>query len=154
MFREVAHSVLRSRQLFSQDGNAVFGGQQTEPIDWSKMKAFKNPNFNDRQATSQAAKSAALARFRARAEDPAVAERRAARALAATERQRLAAERAEARRAEQERQAAQAAADELAARLENEARLAREIDEQIELEAQRKKDRDARYAARKARKAG
>ena len=118
------------------------------------MKAFKNPNFNDRQATSEAAKSAALARFRARAEDPAVAERRAARALAAAERQRLAAEQAEARRVEQERQAAQLAADELAARLEHEARLAREIDEQVELETQRKKDRDARYAARKARKAG
>jgi len=31
------------------------------------MKAFKDPNFSDRLATSEAAKSAALARFRARA---------------------------------------------------------------------------------------
>jgi len=153
-FREVANSVLWSRQLFPGDAEAPCSGQQIGPIDWSKMKAFKDPNFNDRLATSEAAKSAALARFRARAEDPAVAEQRAARALAAAERQRLAAERAEARRVEQEQKAAQAAAEELAARTEHEARQAREIDEQIELEAQRKKDRDARYAARKARKAG
>src|SRR5690606_137481 len=115
-------------------------GQQTGPIDWSKMKAFKDPNFSDRLATSEAAKSAALARCRARAEDPAVAEQKAARALAAAERQRLAAERAEARRVEQEQQAAQVAADERAARTEHEARQARGIDEQIELEVQRKKD--------------
>ena len=132
---------------------APCSGQQTEPIDWSKMKAFKNPNFNDRLATSGAAKSVALARFRARAEDPAVAEQRTERALRAAERQRLAAERVEARRVEQEQQTAQAAADELAARTELEARQVREIDEQVELEAQRKRDRDARYAARKARKA-
>jgi len=118
------------------------------------MKAFKDPNFSDRLATSEAAKSAALARCRARAADPAVAEQRATRAMAAAERQRLAAERAEARRVEREQHAAQVAAEELAARTEHVARQAREIDEQVELEAQRKKDRDARYAARKARKAG
>lgn len=151
--REVANSVLSRRQLFPADGSAVFGSANWTD-DWSKMKAFKDSNFNDRLATAEAAKSAALARFRARAEDPAVAEQRAARALAAAERQRLAAERAEARRVEQEQHAAQAAAEELAARTEHEARQAREIDEQIAIEAQRKKDRDARYAARKARKAG
>ncbi len=126
----------------------------TEPIDRSKRKAFKDPSFSDRLVRSGEAKSAALARFRAKAEDPAVAEQRRARAAQAAEREKLAAERAEARRVEQARQAAQAAADELAAHAERAARQAREVDEQLALEVQRKADRDERYAARKARKAG
>ena len=117
------------------------------------MKAFRDPTFSDRLGNSSAAKKAALDRFRAKAEDPAVAELRAARAAAAAERELRAAERAEARRVEQERQAAQKAADEIAARAEREARQIREADEMLVLEAQRKAERDARYAARKARKA-
>ena len=44
------------------------------------MKAFRDPTFSDRLGSSSAAKKAALDRFRAKAEDPAVAELRAARA--------------------------------------------------------------------------
>ena len=128
--------------------------RETKPIDGSQMKAFRDPTFSDRLGNSSAAKKAALDRFRAKAEDPAVAELRAARAAAAAERELRAAERAEARRIEQERQAAQKAADEIAARAEREARQIREADEMLVLEAQRKTERDARYAARKARKAG
>ena len=120
----------------------------------SQMKAFRDPTFSDRLGNSSAAKKAALDRFRAKAEDPAVAELRAARTAAASERELRAAERAEARRIEQERQAAQKAADEIAARAEREARQIREADEMLVLEAQRKAERDARYAARKARKGG
>jgi hypothetical protein len=135
--------------------DAAFSFLQTEPIDWSEMKAFKDPTFSDRLGTSTAAKNAALERFRARpaADDPAVVEQRAARAAVAAERELRAAERAEARRAEIERQVAEQAASELAQRVEREARQIREADEQAALEAQRKVDRDNRYAARKARKA-
>jgi len=117
------------------------------------MKAFKDPSLSDRLGSSTAAKSAALARFRARADDPAVAQQRAARLAMAVEREQRAAERAEARRAENERQAAELAARELAERAEREARQIREADEQATLEGQRKVERDMRYAARKARKA-
>ncbi|WP_367238180.1 DUF6481 family protein, partial [Hyphomicrobium sp.] len=41
------------------------------------MKAFRDPTFSDRLVRSTAAKTAALERFRARANDPAVAEQRA-----------------------------------------------------------------------------
>ena len=119
------------------------------------MKAFKDPTFSDRLVRSAAAKNAALERFRARpaADDPAVAQQRAARLAIATERELRAAERAEARRAEDEDKAAKLAASELAERVEREARQVREADEQAALETQRKSERDMRYAARKARKA-
>ncbi|MBC7831395.1 MAG: hypothetical protein H7Y62_05185, partial [Hyphomicrobium sp.] len=55
------------------------------------MKAFRDPTFSDRLGNSSAAKKAALDRFRAKAEDPAVAELRAARAAAAAEREQRAA---------------------------------------------------------------
>ncbi|HEY8248512.1 MAG TPA: DUF6481 family protein, partial [Hyphomicrobium sp.] len=124
-----------------------------DQFDWSEMKAFKDPTLSDRLSSSTAAKSAALARFRARAGDPAVTEQRAARLAMAAERERRAAERAEARRIENERQAADLAARELAERVEREGRQIREADEQAALEVQRKSERDMRYAARKARKA-
>ena len=117
------------------------------------MKAFRDPTFSDRLVNSSAAKKAALERFRAKAEDPSVAAQRAARVALAAERELRAAERAETRRVELERQAAETAARELAERAEREARHIRETDELIALEAQRKIDRDQRYAARKARKA-
>jgi hypothetical protein len=147
--------VLRRRAASPQRASvAIRVLRESKPIDGSQMKAFRDPTFSDRLGSSSAAKKAALDRFRAKAEDPAVAELRAARAAAAAERELRAAERAEARRIEQERQAAQKAADEIAARAEREARQIREADEMLVLEAQRKAERDARYAARKARKAG
>ena len=126
---------------------------QAEPIDWNEMKAFRDPTFSDRLVNSSAAKKAALERFRAKAEDPAVAAQRAARVALAAERELRAAERAETRRVEQERLAAETAAREAAERAEREARHIRETDELMALEAQRKIERDQRYAARKARKA-
>ncbi len=117
------------------------------------MKAFKDPTLSDRLGSSAAAKSAALARFRAKPMIRPSLEQRAARLAMAAERERRAAERAEARRAENERQAAELAARELAERVEREAQQIREADEQATLEAQRKIERDKRYASRKARKA-
>jgi hypothetical protein len=107
------------------------------------MSAFKNSDdFNERLSTAAKARQAALEKFRARprADDPAVAERQAAR-LATS----------------QARDARKAARALETARLEEEAirRTAEEAAEkaarEVTLEAERKAARDARYAARKAR---
>lgn len=113
------------------------------------MKTMKPVNFNERLSAAKDAKQALLSKFRQRPglDDPAVAERRAARAAVSAARDeretkrladnlRIAAER-EALATEQAAQAQRAAA-------EKEANAAK-------LENERKAARDARYAARKAR---
>jgi hypothetical protein len=118
------------------------------------MAAFKGSTFKDRAEAAAAAKKALLEGFRKRppADDPAVlariAERRAvqeARALRDAERQRQRAEE-EARRTAEEEARRQASEEEVARR----AAEAAARDEQIR--AERKAARDARYAARKARR--
>lgn len=98
------------------------------------MAGYKEPSFQDRVAAAAKARETALARFKAKPPtDPAVLAERAAKAQ---ERETLKAQRA-AQRAE-ERKMAEA---------EKAAMAAREP-----TEAERKAARDARYAARKARK--
>jgi len=105
------------------------------------MTAYKSPDFNERAAAARAAKQSALDKLRNKpAPDPAlVAQRQAAQAA----REAAAAEKREARRAAaEEARIAKAAAAEAA-----EAAKA-----PPQSEAELKASRDARYAARKARK--
>ena len=100
------------------------------------MAGFKDQNFNDRRSTSADAKKALLERFRARpaADDPEIQARLAERQKIAEARAARTAEREAAKQAEAERRAAEAAEREAA------------------MEIERKAARDARYAARKARR--
>jgi hypothetical protein len=113
-------------------------------------RADKNASFSDRLNAAAAAKKAALERFHARPgpDDPAVREQQAAQKAISEAREVRMAERKAAREAETARQAA-----EQAAREAEEQRLAAEAAAQaVALEAERKAARDARYAARKARR--
>lgn len=125
------------------------------------MRGGKFDSFNDRRENSNKAKEALLARARKLApqNDPDFVRRQEERAAIAKAREeRLAAKEAE-RRAEEERIAAEkAAAEAERLRLAEEARVAKEAQERAEAEAylallaEQKAARDARYAARKARK--
>ena len=114
------------------------------------VSGFREPGFSDRQKAAQEARKNLLNKFKSQPglDDPAVAARRA-------EREALAAKRAEAKaareaeKAEQKRIAEEAAAAE-AARIAREAEEA--IAKQAEVEAEQKAKRDARYAARKAKR--
>lgn len=117
----------------------------------------KNADFSDRLRVAAAAKKAALERFYARPgpDDPAVREQQAARKAISDARETRIAERKATREAETERQAAEHAAKaaEQAAREAEERRAAADAAAQaMALEADRKAARDARYAARKARR--
>jgi uncharacterized protein DUF6481 len=116
------------------------------PPKTTPSRADKTASFSDRLNAAAAAKKAALERFHARPgpDDPAVREQQAARKAISEAREVRMAERKAAREAETARQAA-----EQAARETEEQRLAAEA---VALEAERKAARDARYAARKARR--
>jgi hypothetical protein len=116
----------------------------------STKPAHARTNFDDRLSAAAAAKQALLERFRARpsAGDPAWVEQQAALKAIADARDVRAAE----RRAAKEAEAARVAA-ELAARVTAEKIAAAEAKVRAAaIEAERKAARDARYAARKARK--
>ena len=116
------------------------------------MSFAKQNSFDDRRQNSAAAREAMLNRFRARpaGDDPAVLARQAERRAIATAREERAQERETQRRLEAERQAALVAAE----RAAEEARKAAEIEAAAErarlAQAKQKEERDARYAARKA----
>jgi hypothetical protein len=121
------------------------------------MAGFKTPDFNERTAAARAAKQAALDKLRAKpAPDPAlIAERQAAQAAreaaeTAKREARLAAI-AEAKAEKQAAKAREAEAREAAAR-EAEERERERRAKPKPTEAELKAARDARYAARKARK--
>jgi hypothetical protein len=111
------------------------------------MASYKAPDFQDRLASATAAKQKALAQLRAKppVDEAALAERRQkAEARAA----KLAAKQAEKRAAKEE--AARLAAEQIEA---TQANAAEATNARPPLtEAERKAARDARYAARKARK--
>ena len=116
----------------------------------SSKPAHARTNFDDRLSAAAAAKQALLDRFRSRpsAGDPAWIEQQAALKAIADAREARAAERKAAKEAEAARVAAEQAAfvtEEQRAAAEAKARVAA-------VEAERKAARDARYAARKARK--
>ena len=112
------------------------------------MSGFKEPDFLKRQEAVATAKKAALEKFRAKAADPALADRlteRMARAAAIKDAREV--EKAETKSRDTER--AQQA--ELKAALQAERVKAEGAERERELEAKRKMARDARYAARKSR---
>jgi hypothetical protein len=116
----------------------------------STKPAHARTNFDDRISAAAAAKQALLERFRARPspDDPAEIERQAALKAIADAREARAAERRAAKEAEMQRLAAEAAARKAA-----EIAAAQEAKRQAALlEAERKAARDAKYAARKARR--
>lgn len=116
----------------------------------STKPAHARTNFDDRISAAAAAKKALLERFRARPspDDPAEIERQAALKAIADAREARAAERRAAKEAELQRLAAEAAARKAA-----EIAAAQEAKRQAALlEAERKAARDAKYAARKARR--
>lgn len=121
------------------------------------MKAPKNSEFQDRLTLAAKAKTAMLERFRARPgpDDPAVLERKAAQAAIDAAREIRAAERKQAREAEAARKAAEQAArvlEESAKAAEQVAQKAADAARLIQLAAEQKAARDARYAARQARR--
>ena len=116
----------------------------------SNKPAHARTNFDDRLSAAAAAKQALLERFRSRpgAGDPAWVEQQAALKAIADARDARNAERKAAREAE----AARAAAELAARRTEEQIAAAEAKARAAALEAERKAARDARYAARKARK--
>lgn len=119
------------------------------------MKGFKEKTFGDRLSAAASARQAALERFRSRPgpDDPEVIKRKEERLAIAAARDVRDAE----RRARKEAEAAARAEQEAKERVEREAREKREAIEKVIREAaeaaERKKQRDERYAARKARQA-
>jgi hypothetical protein len=112
--------------------------------------------FDDRLSAAANAKKAELEKFRARSgtNDPAFAERQAARHAVSLARDARTAERAASRLAGLAREAAEQSARDAAVEAEQAARaaeVARQAADDVALEAERKAARDARYAARKAR---
>ena len=125
------------------------------------MNGFKNPGFTERRSEAANAKKSALEQFRANtaANNPDLAERQAARQATHVAREVRAAERSAAKAARDVELAKQAVLDrELAERTKRDAAVLaeREVAERAAhenaLQADRKAGRDARYAARKARK--
>lgn len=114
------------------------------------MKGFKEKGFAERRDAAAQAKQAALKKFeqKASADDPAQIEKRAARLAVAEARKVRAAKREEEKEAEKQRAIA-AEAEKLA---EKQRQAIAAAEQKAALEAQQKADRDARYAARKARK--
>ena len=114
------------------------------------VSGFREPGFSDRQKAAQDARKNLLNKFKSQPgpDDPAVVAKRA-------EREALAAKRAEAKAAREVEKAEQKRRDEEAAVLEA-VRIAREAEEAAaklaEAEAEQKAKRDARYAARKAKR--
>ena len=120
------------------------------------MRGFKEKTFKDRLSEATAARQAALERFRARPneDDPEVLRRKQERLQIAEAREAREAERKTRKEAEARARAEQEAIE----KVEREAREKREAIEKVIREAseatERKKERDARYAARKSRQAG
>jgi Family of unknown function (DUF6481) len=116
----------------------------------STKPAHARTNFDDRISAAAAAKQALLERFRARptAGDPAWIEQQAALKAIADARDARAAE----RKAAKEAEAARVAAELAAQRTQEQIAAAEAKARALAQEAERKAARDARYAARKARK--
>jgi len=116
----------------------------------STKPAHARTNFDDRLSSAAAARQASLERYRARpsADDPAWIEHQAALQAIVDARNARVAE----RRAAKEAEAARVAADLAARRTQEQIAAAEAKARAAAQEAERKLARDARYAARKARK--
>lgn len=145
------HGGMKRRQLAPDTPrkSATSCRHNIEQKDIDRM-GFKEPSFADRQAAAQNAKKNILEKFKAKPgpDDPAVLKK-------AAERQAQAAARAEAQKQREAARVEKLARDaELAAQAAAEARRLQAEKEtaEAELKAQQKAARDARYAARKAKK--
>jgi hypothetical protein len=125
------------------------------------MAAYRDQNFVERLNVATAAKKAMRERLRAKqsTDDPLILERRAARQAITAARETRVANRKAARELEKLRQAADQEAWDTEAALQTATQEARSTELQVEekvraasLEAEQKAARDARYAARKARR--
>ena len=114
------------------------------------MKAPKHDSFNERLTTAASSKASLLEKFRARpaADSPAALERQAAQKAISDAREARYAERWATRAAD----AAKQAAEEKARMAEEKARMAEEKARATAQAAEQKATRDARYAARRARR--
>jgi hypothetical protein len=152
MWTERLPSLLRRGKSFTPPG-----------VQQKKMSIFNANSFADRQTAAAKARKAQAEKFLARSKydpsDPAIAEREAKRRAILEAREERAAERQKQKEAAEAARLAKLEEERLAR--EEQLRLeaiAREIAEQerrereAALEAERKLERDARYAARKARK--
>jgi hypothetical protein len=120
------------------------------------MRNLKGTSVDDRLSAAAKAKKAELEKFRARSgvNDPAFAERQAARHAISVARDARTAERKASQLASVAHEAAEKAARDAAAEAEQAARdaeVARQAAHDVALQTERKAARDARYAARKAR---
>lgn len=118
------------------------------------MKGFKDQSFAERRKAAAVAKQSTLDRFRARPgiDDPAVVARRADRQAIAAAREARAKEREAARIVEAAEEAARARDEEENRKKREEQEATEQRERQAALESEQKAARDARYAARKARK--
>ncbi|MGA8600185.1 MAG: DUF6481 family protein [Beijerinckiaceae bacterium] len=126
-----------------------------------EMPPFNGHNFQDRQSEAANARKAQLEKFRSRPDpnDPAILEKQAQRRAVIQARKAREAERERQRKIREAEEAARKAAEETAR--QEQLRLEAELQEQLRLEeiarkealeAEKKAERDARYAARKERK--
>jgi len=122
------------------------------------MAIFQQPDFNERRSAAATAKQSLLERFRAKVNtnDPEFLRKQAERLAISQAREARLAERKATREAREAAERAVREAKEAAERKEREEREARERTEAVAwkaaLEEEKKAARDARYAARKARK--
>jgi|SRR5580700_1977693 hypothetical protein len=115
------------------------------------MSGFKEPDFLKRQEAAAIAKKAALEKFRAKAADPALADRLTERTVRAVDRKAIKAAREAEKALTKARETERAQQAELEAALQAERAKAEGAQRERELEAKQKVARDARYAARKSR---
>ena len=115
------------------------------------MVGFKQPDFIERQEAAAKARKLALEKFRAKAADPALAERLTARAAHAAERSAIKTTREIERAAKKAREAERAQQAERDAAIEVERVKAESAERERALQTEQKAARDARYAARKSR---
>jgi len=115
------------------------------------MNGFKPPDFAERQEAAAKARQAALEKFRAKAADPALAQRLTARTASAAERREIKNVRDGEKAAKKARDAERAQQAERDAAIAAERAKADSAARKRKLEADQKAARDTRYAARKSR---
>ncbi|HUZ34194.1 MAG TPA: DUF6481 family protein [Xanthobacteraceae bacterium] len=115
------------------------------------MSGFKQPDFPERQKAASRAKKAALEEFRAKAADPALADRLTERMVQAADRKTIKNSRAAEKAENKSREAERTQLAERESALQAERAKAEDAKRKRELEADQKTARAARYAARKLR---
>jgi hypothetical protein len=115
------------------------------------MSGFKEPDFLKRREAADVANKTALEKFRAKAADPALADRLTERTARAAERKAIKDAREVEKAETKSRDTERAQQAQLEAALQAERVKAEGAEREREREAKRKVARDARYAARKLR---